>query len=305
MRFARHAASGPTRCFCFCFCFCLLQIVPSASIAQDPTLSERERAAKAAFEAGVQAAQAHDYARARVLFLRSRELAVRASTLLNLALADLKLGLFDEALFALDAIETPSSPEQERLRERARDVKAQIEQARREVAAEDSASPPPPEAPPAVGVAASRELPLSSVALAIARVAEPKREAAVRSRSPPRSPTPADTPANARLAGPRALLVAAGLLGGAAIGTAIWWADRGDAAEACRPGGGAVCAEYRQIAREYDAAVASTIALGVSAIGLLAGGAVWLAHRKRDHRAASVTPWGTRAAFGLQLRAHY
>lgn len=262
--------------------------------AQTDTVHARERAAKAAFDAGVAAAEAGDYASARDLFLRSRQLVVKASTLLNLAVADLKLGLVDEALFALDALDAPAvGPEHGRLRERARSLRLEAEGLRSAAAAEearqlespDDASTgdvrvePTPERNPAPGDKRAALAP---------EVHEPTAIA----------PTPAPD-----LVGPRALLIVGGALAGAALGGALWWADRSDAVDKCRPASGEECLQRAQLARQETAAMGMTLTLGVSAVAALTGGAIWLVQRKHGARTRlDVSAWGMPNASGATVR---
>lgn len=250
----------------------------SAAGEDDAAQKQRERAAKSAFQAGVEAAEAGDYARARDLFLRSRALVVKASTLLNLAVADLKLGMAEEALTELDALDA-SNPEQERLRERARELRAEAERLReREAAATtmSSAEPGPADvelAPRAQEVAASTTV------------------------APPQAPP--------SLGPPRALLIAGGALVAAAVGGALWWGDRSRAVDACHKQE-QQCLEHTQIERQERAAMATTLTLGAAGLGLVTGGAVWFAQRKHDQRTRTyVSAWISRAGGGAVLRTKF
>jgi hypothetical protein len=252
----------------------------AASAAERTT---RERAAKAAFEAGVAAAEASDYARARSLFLRSRALVVKASTLLNLAVVDLKLGLVDEALFALDALDAPAAgPQHARLLERARELRDQAEQLRQV------------EAPaPAVGAAPATPVDLAPASSPPA-VAEGPGPAPALGRAAPSDTRPS-------LLAPRTLLSVGGALAAATIGTALWWSDRSQALDDCQKETNVVCMERAQIERQQRGATALTLTLGVSALGLLTGGGIWLAQRKRDQRTrASLSVWGRKRGLGFR-----
>jgi tetratricopeptide (TPR) repeat protein len=81
-----------------------------------------------AFQRGVEASREQRWDEARQEFLRSRELVVKPSTLFNLAIADMKLRLIDEALEALDAFERLASPtEHATMLERAAALRAEAE----------------------------------------------------------------------------------------------------------------------------------------------------------------------------------
>jgi tetratricopeptide (TPR) repeat protein len=243
----------------------------------------RERAAKAAFEAGVSAAEAGDYAEARSLFLRSRALVVKASTLLNLAVVDLKLGLVDEALFALDALDVPTAgPQHARLLERARELRDQAEQLRQL----EAAAPVAPSTPSA------------SAELAPAASAPPLAEGP--SAAPAPGPAARSEPRPSLLA-PRTLVSVGGALAAATIGAALWWSDRSQKLDECQKELNVVCLERAQIERQQRGAMALTVTLGVSALGLLTGGGIWLAQRKRDQRTrASLSVWGPRRGLGMR-----
>lgn len=248
----------------------------------------REREARAEFEAGVTAAQAADYARARAHFLRSRQLVVKASTLLNLALADLKLGLVDEALFALDAIEAPAEgPHQERLRRRAREMRSEVEALRDAIASKRSAEAPTT-APSEANVDPEHEADVRDAPAVEETQAPPAARSVAlieNARSLPSAPR--ETPS---LTGPRTLLAVGGVLGAAAIGTTLWWRHRDRDYDVClHPRAGTRCPEQAVIGRERRAAIGVTAALGGAAVALIATGAIWLVGKKRDVRASSVS----------------
>jgi hypothetical protein len=91
-------------------------------------LADAASEARTAFERGVEASREQRWDDARREFLRSRELVVKPSTLFNLAVADLKLGLADEAIEALDAFERVASPsEHATMLERAKALRAEAE----------------------------------------------------------------------------------------------------------------------------------------------------------------------------------
>jgi tetratricopeptide (TPR) repeat protein len=84
--------------------------------------------ARTAFERGVEASREQRWGDARREFQRSRDRVVKPSTLFNLAVADMKLGLVDEALEALTAFERSASPsEHASMLERAKALRAEAE----------------------------------------------------------------------------------------------------------------------------------------------------------------------------------
>jgi tetratricopeptide (TPR) repeat protein len=83
--------------------------------------------ARAAFERGVEATRAARWQDARREFQRSRDLVVKPSTLFNLAVADVKLGLGQEAIQALDAFQTIATDQHSEMLERAQALRAEAE----------------------------------------------------------------------------------------------------------------------------------------------------------------------------------
>ena len=83
--------------------------------------------ARAAFERGVEASRAARWQDARREFERSRDLVVKPSTLFNLAVADVRLGLGREALVALDAFERIATDQHAEMLERAYTLRAEAE----------------------------------------------------------------------------------------------------------------------------------------------------------------------------------
>lgn len=120
-----HCARMPTLSR-FSFMLSVLLILSTNRVHADAASD-----ARAAFERGVAASRAERWEEARREFQASRALVVKPSTLFNLAVVDLKLGLFDEAIAALDAFETLADPrEHADMRERAAGMRAQAERER-------------------------------------------------------------------------------------------------------------------------------------------------------------------------------
>jgi hypothetical protein len=238
-----------------------------------------ERAARTAFEAGIEAAKAADFARARSLFVRSRELVPKPSTLINLAVVDLHLGLSDEAMTVLDELlRVAKGSEYERMRERAERLRvdaqalhdAQVGSALGpldRVTAPVPAEPaplPPVEPPPPRKV--SEALP-----------AEPLRAPPAE----PRSPT-----------GARVLIGSGVVLAAASVATgAGWWRNRNHALDRCSRDDGVVCAQRGEISAQRTGAMITTLGLDAVAVGLALGGGLWLA-RRSEARTLSLAPFG-------------
>ncbi|MET0284005.1 MAG: hypothetical protein ABW352_06030 [Polyangiales bacterium] len=84
--------------------------------------------ARTTFELGVEASRAQKWDEARAQFTRSLELLPKASTMFNLAVADIKLGLGREALEQLEAFEHAASPsEHAQMLERAQVLRPQAQ----------------------------------------------------------------------------------------------------------------------------------------------------------------------------------
>jgi tetratricopeptide (TPR) repeat protein len=93
----------PWRCLCLIICLSLFAHVARA---------DKDADARRAFEQGVAASSESRWQDARSAFQQSLSLVVKPSTLFNLAVADLKLGLSQEALDALDHFEQLADPKQ-------------------------------------------------------------------------------------------------------------------------------------------------------------------------------------------------
>ena len=90
--------------------------------------ADEAQEARASFERGVEASRDERWEEARKQFKRSLELTPKASTMFNLVVADIKLGLGREALEQLDAFERSAHPEEHAaMLERARVLRPQAQ----------------------------------------------------------------------------------------------------------------------------------------------------------------------------------
>lgn len=101
--------------------FCVLLALP------DGARADAASEARAAFERGVAATRDARWQDARREFELSRQLVVKPSTLFNLALVDVKLGLAQEAIRELDAFEALAGEPHAEMVERARTLRAEAE----------------------------------------------------------------------------------------------------------------------------------------------------------------------------------
>lgn len=100
----------------------LALVLPVSSVRADA-----KQEARTTFERGVEASRAQRWDEARTQFKRSLELLPKASTMFNLAVADIKLGLGREALEQLDAFEHAATEEHGEMVERARVLRPQAQ----------------------------------------------------------------------------------------------------------------------------------------------------------------------------------
>ena len=104
---------------------------PLLALSASRARADAEAEARKAFEQGVAASSAQRWEDARRASEHSLDLVVKPSTLFNLAVADLKLGLAQEALEALDRFEQLANPKQHAaMLERAAGVRAEAERSR-------------------------------------------------------------------------------------------------------------------------------------------------------------------------------
>jgi tetratricopeptide (TPR) repeat protein len=97
-------------------------VVPASHVQADA-----KQEARTTFERGGEASRAQHWAEARTQFMRSLELLPKASTMFNLAVADIKLGHGREALEQLDAFEHAATEEHGEMVERARVLRPQAQ----------------------------------------------------------------------------------------------------------------------------------------------------------------------------------
>lgn len=109
--------------------FALLLI--ALCLPTSPARADTDALARKSFEDGVAASNEARWQEARRAFQRSLELVVKPSTLFNLAVADLKLGLTQEALDALDRFQQLANPKQHAgMLERAAALRAEAERSK-------------------------------------------------------------------------------------------------------------------------------------------------------------------------------
>jgi len=249
--------------------------------------SAEAEGAQREFEAGLAAFERGDLPVARARFESSAQQFPRPSTLINLALVELRLGLPAEALSAveeLDALLTTGAQQssRERFAERAVALRREVEeQLRLRRLSQRPSAPAAPSAPPT----------------------RPPADA------PPTQPSPS------RFL-PRLIAGTGGVLGLAAVGTgAIWWREVEQNMAACHGEEGATCLELKQISRQRRAAMQTTIALGSVAAVLGIGAAAWLFrlqwHPRKDtvapgsQHSALLRPIVAPRALGLELRGYF
>ncbi len=108
--------------------FAWLLVLLVALFVSQAVQADAKSEARTTFELGVEASRAQRWDEARAQFKRSLELVPKASTMFNLAVADIKLGLGREALEQLDAFEQAASPnEHAQMLERAHVLRPQAQ----------------------------------------------------------------------------------------------------------------------------------------------------------------------------------
>lgn len=221
-------------------------------IALDVRADDAELA-RSWFERGVAASEAGDWQRAQSAFLESQQRAPKATTLFNLALSQLRLELFDEALTTLDAFDALADPElHQHLIDRAGAVRLEAE------------------------AMASRE-----------RIRTIEHSLQLQARAAGPGPDLSDA-RTIRLG--RSLIGTGSALVLGAVGAGFWWRDRAQNLDDCQLADGVTCREEQQITRQSRAAAGLTVTLAVAGVGLVVTGAVWLARRGRAGQARSLPP---------------
>jgi tetratricopeptide (TPR) repeat protein len=99
----------------------------SLSLGTARALADDQQEARTTFERGVEASRSQRWEEAREQFQRSLQLVPKASTMFNLAVADIKLGLGREALEQLGAFERAATDEHGAMLERARVLRPQAQ----------------------------------------------------------------------------------------------------------------------------------------------------------------------------------
>ena len=221
-------------------------------LAQQDTAQE----AFEAFQKGVEASQAEHWQEARAYFMKSREAFEKPSTLFNLAVANLELGLAEEALEALDAFDRSASPDSHRemiirahsLRKRARELLR--------------SQPEPP-------------------------AARPRPEPDTATNEPPTVPTGREAAVDRTPVG-RALVGTAAALAAAIPASAFWWRDRNQSADECV----SPCDNADRIDLERRLAIGTTVSLSAAALAMAIGGVTLLvrdpAEGSRPERSLSI-----------------
>lgn len=235
-----------------------------------PAHADDAAAAKASFERGVIASEAGDWVAARAEFEASRRHLPKASTLFNLALCEIKLGLGERALETLAAFDEVARPAlHAHLVERAQGLRLEAE-----------------------AIATRSRLRALEQALAEQEARIAARAAVPVSRAEVWKDDDKQTRAG-YLAG--SLLGTGVTLGLGAGALAVWWHNRSEERDVCHRSESVTCRERQQITRQYRAAVASTLIAAGSATTFLTVGVLRL--RKRRH--------ASRAALGLNLGSAY
>lgn len=110
---------------------CCSLIIAALSLPAPRARADADAEARKTFESGVAASNEARWEDARRAFKRSLELVVKPSTLFNLAVSDLKLGLTEEALAALDRFQQLANPKQHAtMLERAATLRAEAERSK-------------------------------------------------------------------------------------------------------------------------------------------------------------------------------
>ncbi len=233
-----------------------------------PALADALEEARELFDAGVAASGDERWAEARDYFESSLALAEKAATLLNLAVAEVKLGRGRDALRTLDRFDRMADPAQH---------PAMIERSRvlRKLAAQAAVTEPEPPLPRA------EASPTPSVTATSEVAPEPPRHQSA--NEPTTAPTP---PLSSSLGGPRLLLSLGGALAAGAVGSGVWWRARTQAIDRC-DARVPPCDNRSVVVRERNTARGITLAASGSALGLLVAGTLWLLRTKATPNAGA------------------
>ena len=227
--------------------------------------------ARAAFERGVEASEAGDWAAANVAFALSCERLPKASSLFNLALSQVRLGQGAQALESLDAFDGLAREDlHAHLMERARGLRLEAQ-----------------------SLADRARLQQLEQALLVRRAQEATEASPV-----PRS-TGSAPPRDERR---QWTVLGAGVgLSLGAVGAGLWWRERADERRRCLPDDGPTCREQAQITRQHRAAIGTSITLAVASAALVTVASISLRTSQRERRRADLS-FGIG---GVSLRARY
>ncbi len=240
--------------------------------AWPPARAQSADEARVLFDAGVGASGAERWTQARDYLRRSAALKPKAATLLNLAVAEVKLGLRSAGLATLDAFDRIANPvEHADMIERG--------QALRVIALQLAPDSDPTESvdlslsvPLAVTPAPQPDSNIVTPAPVAAAVPSHSTSIAIPSRVAAGRPS---------LFAARAMIVGGLALSGATYPLTLWWLGRMDAIERCNKRVPS-CENREQLQRQRREAVSTTIVSGTLALGFLAGGSIWLMRLKRS-----------------------
>lgn len=286
----RHASRWFSRALTLTLGLLAFLLLPSPYSAHAQADAAQE--ARVLFDAGVGASGAERWAQAREYFKASLALSTKVTTLLNLAVAEVKLGLGHDAIRTLDAFDRVADPAAHG---------AMIERARAlRVLAESAAER---EAEGAIPFNAGTAAPASAATGTASEPSPTPSDAKPASVGPhdetlstARTPTPDSTkslstglraPAPPSLRLPRLLLAGGGVSIAIAVAGGVGWYARANSLERCashvpRCDNGAV------VARERNIAASAAIVGGAGALGLFSAGVVLLLRDKRERRGDGV-----------------
>lgn len=231
--------------------------------------------ARVLFNAGGSASAAQHFEEARDYFQRSAALVPKATTYLNLAVVEIRLGLGREALTTLDQFERVATPaEHGQMIERARTLRSLAQ----EVAEKQStALPTPPNE-----ISSTEES--AQPALTEDAAGNPIETMRIMPAEPP-----ARSPWSASWIVPTSMFAGAALAVYATYVSNEWRHTRADALQACldpEP----QCVNREGLEREERAALSITLVSGAAALGLASAGIWWLVKHKKPAALHGMTP---------------